>query len=575
MLFCVLYQVLWSSPMAPRLELTSPLQGDVLGSEVPVVIGLAAGSASDAGRKVSICATFDGAWHGLAPLSSSERQSAATQCMQVALPAFAIGGKTVDEFTLFVGDGFNPGTHTVDITLRFVDGVGTSGAPIAASAFALFDVVVPTLARAPPPLRAPRCRAGRRLVVAAWGSLRYGGQQVLALAQATYLPRACFEYHYLHAEALDSSDAPLVALRPAFEAAGALLRRVEDFGLRDGVSFSTLDELLAGMSSAHDVARARAFVAWLGTARVDILVVPNTRTTQCVALLALAAIARVPIRVLELPNRGPSVAALVLASVLVAPSRAVCAAEAEAAARGVRCVAIPPVALDIAAQLPRCAGDADARLACARDGTVIVGFVGRFAARKAPGLFLRVAAAAKAKARALADADAGAHANVRLHFVVVGGGAARGLLMEHATSLGLREGLDTTFVGARFPSTPALSTMDIFVNPSAMDTFGIATVEALAAGASVVACDFGPTPEIVTNGRNGILVQCADPGDAVERLADAVVALARNATRRGVLALQGRLTAVSRFSSARFVERHVALYAELVLEAERLNADPS
>ena len=522
--------------LAPRLVLTSPRRGAVLGSEVPVVIVLAARSASDAGRTVSICATFDGNWHGLASLSA--RQSAATQCMQVALPPFVADGQPLDELTLFVGEGFNPGTHTVDVALRFVDGKGTEGAPIAASAFALFDVVVPTLARAPPPLRAPHCRARRRLVVAAWGSLRHGGQQMLALAQATYLPRACFEYHYLHAEALDSIDAQLVALRPAFEAAGALLHRVADFGLRDGVSFSTLDELLAGMSSAHDAARARAFVAWLGTARVDILVVPNTRTTQCIALLALAAMAHVPVRVLELPNRAPSIGALALASVLVAPSRAVCASEAEAAARGVRCVAIPPVALDIAAQLPRCAGDAGAQLTCARDGTVVVGFVGRFNSARAPGLFLRVAAAAKAKARALADTDARANANVRLHFVVVGDGAARGLLAEHATSLGLVEGVDTTFAGARFPSTAALSTMDVFVNPSAVDTFGIATVEALAAGASVVACDFGPTPEIVTSGRNGILVQCADPSYAVDRLADAVVALARNATWRSALALQ-------------------------------------
>jgi phosphatidyl-myo-inositol dimannoside synthase len=58
--------------------------------------------------------------------------------------------------------------------------------------------------------------------------------------------------------------------------------------------------------------------------------------------------------------------------------------------------------------------------------------------------------------------------------------------------------------------------------------FGIVLLEAAAAGLPVVACDDGPTPEVVVNGRTGLLVH---PGDEAA-LADALVELLEDPVRR-------------------------------------------
>ena len=209
--------------------------------------------------------------------------------------------------------------------------------------------------------------------------------------------------------------------------------------------------------------------------------------------------------------------------------------------------------------------------------TVVVGFIGRLAPVRAPGLFLRVAAAATARLqqRKLASENVGKGeaASVALLFVVVGGGPARTALMRHAAALGLRlndsapSGGSVRFLGPLFPATAALSVIDIFLNPATTETFGIATVEALAAGACVVACRYGPTPEIVSHDRDGLLVDCGESAAVVDRFADAVLELVLNQTKRRAMALAGRLGAASAFSAQRFVERHDEMYAGLLSEA--------
>ena len=577
MAYLYFFLLLLSTVEQPALlELVSPTRGTVLGAgEVAVVVALDGGGAAP--RAASLCVAFDG------PFTAEAASATMQHCVDVMVAPSAATS------TLFVAEGLKPGTHSIGITLRFASG------GVAASVGSFFDVIPAALravaAASRPPLR---CRAKRRVILAAWGSLRYGGQQSLALAQARHLPRACYEYHYLHAEPLrrDDNNDDAVPLRAAFVAAGATLRYTPDLRLPRDVLFATLEELLAQLPDAESAAHARALSAWLASARVDVLIVPNTLTTQTVALLAIAKFAGVAVRVLELPNRDPPAAAAHLASALVAPSRSGCS-DAAARALGLQCFAIAPVALDLAAQLPRCAGDAGAGLACGRremgapgqratvtetiTETVVVGFIGRLAPVRAPGLFLRVAAAATARLqqRKLASENArkGEAASVALLFVVVGGGPARTALMRHAAALGLRlndsapSGVSVRFLGPLFPATAALSVIDIFLNPATTETFGIATVEALAAGACVVACRYGPTPEIVSHDRDGLLVDCGESATVVDRFADAVLELVLNQTKRRAMALAGRLGAASAFSAQRFVERHDEMYAGLLSEA--------
>ncbi len=136
----------------------------------------------------------------------------------------------------------------------------------------------------------------------------------------------------------------------------------------------------------------------------------------------------------------------------------------------------------------------------------------------------------------LADAFLDAHArDPRLHLVLAGGGPEEGRLRErlgeHATFLGWRDGAELARVYA---------SADIFLFPSATDTFGQVILEAHASGLPVVAVDAGGPASLIEHRTSGLL--CKPAADA---LAEGVLELAGSPLLRGRLAAVA-LTAVRR-----------------------------
>jgi glycosyltransferase involved in cell wall biosynthesis len=102
-------------------------------------------------------------------------------------------------------------------------------------------------------------------------------------------------------------------------------------------------------------------------------------------------------------------------------------------------------------------------------------------------------------------------------------------------------------------------TSDLFVLPSLGECFGIATVEAMAAGLPVIASDVGGTADIIEPGRNGFIV----PGDNVRALSEAIAAILGDAERRHSMGVQSRLLAEERFDLQKNARRTFAYLKQI------------
>jgi glycosyltransferase involved in cell wall biosynthesis len=109
---------------------------------------------------------------------------------------------------------------------------------------------------------------------------------------------------------------------------------------------------------------------------------------------------------------------------------------------------------------------------------------------------------------------------------------------------------------------PYYHSASIFVFPSVCEeACPLAPIEAMAAGTPVVATRGGPLPEIVEEGRSGLLVERSDP----QALADAILQLLSNPDQRDAMAQAALQRASTMFSWDRIVEELLAEYERLLV----------
>lgn len=153
--------------------------------------------------------------------------------------------------------------------------------------------------------------------------------------------------------------------------------------------------------------------------------------------------------------------------------------------------------------------------------------------------------------------------NARL--VMVGDGPELSAVRHRAKQLNVAD--ETIFVGKQAKIVDYLAIADVFLLPSAEESFGLAALEAQACEVPVIATKVGGIAEVVNDRESGFL---SDIGDAEKMANDALKFITDEEMRRS-FGERGRELAVSRYSSEKIIPQYIKFY-EKVLGAKSVGA---
>jgi glycosyltransferase involved in cell wall biosynthesis len=175
---------------------------------------------------------------------------------------------------------------------------------------------------------------------------------------------------------------------------------------------------------------------------------------------------------------------------------------------------------------------------------ILVGSVGRLVEQKdCPTQIAGFAAAAKQEPR--------------LRMVLIGDGPLRAELERLAADLGVANRV--AFLGYRADVADWLQAFDVFAQTSKFEPFGVAILEAKGFGVPIASSAVNEVPEILSNGRSGLLFEPSSP----EAFARALLRLAGSAELRESLARQAYAEARDRHGLPAMIAAYEDLYQEV------------
>ena len=184
------------------------------------------------------------------------------------------------------------------------------------------------------------------------------------------------------------------------------------------------------------------------------------------------------------------------------------------------------------------------------DGALLVGIVGRIVPIKNHRLFLDASLMA-------------ANQNPQVRFVIVGDGPIRSEMQRYAYELGIADRV--IFAGWRRDLQRIYADLDVLVVSSINEGTPVSAIEAMAAGCPVVATCVGGLPDLITEGKTGLLV----PSEDAKALATAIDSLLKNPRARRQMGQIARGIVRERFAAQRLISDMERLYQELVGKAQR------
>jgi N-acetyl-alpha-D-glucosaminyl L-malate synthase BshA len=159
---------------------------------------------------------------------------------------------------------------------------------------------------------------------------------------------------------------------------------------------------------------------------------------------------------------------------------------------------------------------------------------------------------------AVVDVFTRVRAQRRVKLVIVGDGPERSRTVQLAAEAGLTDHLE--ILGEQDDVRALLSSADVFLLPSAQESFGLAALEAMACELPVIASRVGGLPEVIDDGVTGFLFAPEDTAG----MATAAVALLDDPARRASIGRAARASVVERFCDGAIVPQYEALYRRLI-----------
>jgi N-acetyl-alpha-D-glucosaminyl L-malate synthase BshA len=146
------------------------------------------------------------------------------------------------------------------------------------------------------------------------------------------------------------------------------------------------------------------------------------------------------------------------------------------------------------------------------------------------------------------------HRRVPSRLLLVGDGPDLPMALRLARDAGLAD--HVVSVGAQEDVLPLLSVSDVFLLPSAQESFGLAALEAMACEVPVVASRVGGLPEVAVDGVTGFL----HPPDSLDQMAESAFVLLTDETRRRAMGKEAARQVRERFCADRIVPLYEACY---------------
>jgi len=142
--------------------------------------------------------------------------------------------------------------------------------------------------------------------------------------------------------------------------------------------------------------------------------------------------------------------------------------------------------------------------------------------------------------------------------LLIGDGPDLGSAVDKAHELGIAKQVEA--LGEQDQIIPLLSIADLFLLPSAQESFGLAALEAMACEVPVVASRVGGLHEVIDDGTTGFL----HPPSDVQGMADSGIWLLTDPDLHARIAKQGRRSVKKRFCRDLVVPQYESFYANIL-----------